>query len=188
VYDGVLQVADFRASDWLQFRAMDTSGIDPYAVLGIRRDASPLQVARAHRRLAKRFHPDRGPEGDPEKMRLVNEAWQILSIPIRRSSFDREHPSAGLPTAGHWAASRHPIQPLQPVTTRSWASWRMTAAETLSAPRTGITGQGSATVYRRPMSASAGPRSFRDSPWAAIAVAALMVILLVAAVALNRLG
>ena len=32
--------------------------LDPYAVLGVPREATPLQVARAHRRLAKRHHPD----------------------------------------------------------------------------------------------------------------------------------
>ena len=32
--------------------------VDPYAILGVSRDATPLQVARAHRQLAKRHHPD----------------------------------------------------------------------------------------------------------------------------------
>ena len=53
---------------------------DPYATLGIPRGASRAEAARAHRRLAKEFHPDvhPGPEA-AERMRLVNEAWQALA-------------------------------------------------------------------------------------------------------------
>ena len=36
---------------------------DPYRVLGLLRGATPAQVKAAHRRLAKRFHPD-GSTGD----------------------------------------------------------------------------------------------------------------------------
>ena len=40
------------------------------------------------------------------------------------------------PSSGHWAASRSPIQPASPSSTRTWATWRATAAETRAAPRT----------------------------------------------------
>ncbi|HJP71196.1 MAG TPA: J domain-containing protein, partial [Candidatus Limnocylindria bacterium] len=54
--------------------------VDPYATLGVPRDATPLQVARAHRRLAKRHHPDlhEGAEAASdaaERMRRINQAW-----------------------------------------------------------------------------------------------------------------
>src|SRR6476619_925605 len=76
----------------------DRPGFDPYAILGVERDASPLQVARAHRRLAKRFHPDVAPgEGGAERMRRINEAWQILSDRARRVAYDETHPAAGTP-------------------------------------------------------------------------------------------
>ena len=69
------------------------AAIDPYAVLGVARDASPLQVARARRRLAKRFHPDLHPDQEvSESMRRVNEAWFILSSAVRRAEYDRAHP------------------------------------------------------------------------------------------------
>src|SRR5687767_10992584 len=112
--------------------------LDPYAVLGIARDATPLQVARAHRRLAKRHHPDlhEGAMEAADRMRNINEAWALLSNPLRRADYDRSHPSSGLPAAGHWGASRAPIQPASPSSTRTWASWRATAAETRAAPRT----------------------------------------------------
>ena len=62
--------------------------LDPYAILGVSRDATPLQVARAHRQLAKRHHPDLQAAdaaiAAAEQMRLINEAWAILSNPGRR--------------------------------------------------------------------------------------------------------
>lgn len=63
---------------------------DSYVVLGIPRDASLLEIARARRRLAKRFHPDVAP-GDRavRQMRAVNAAWQILSDPMARRAWDR---------------------------------------------------------------------------------------------------
>src|ERR687891_489572 len=66
--------------------------LDPYAILGVERDATPLQVARAHRRLAKRHHPDLHADASTvtdaaDQMRRINEAWQILSNPIRRREF-----------------------------------------------------------------------------------------------------
>ena len=75
--------------------------LDPYAVLGVARDATPLQVARAHRHLAKAHHPDLH-EGAAEaagRMRNINEAWAILSNPARRAEYDGSHPSSGMPSA-----------------------------------------------------------------------------------------
>ena len=48
--------------------------LDPYSVLGVPRDASALQVARAHRRLAKRHHPDlhEGAAEAAERIRHIN--------------------------------------------------------------------------------------------------------------------
>jgi curved DNA-binding protein CbpA len=165
--------------------------LDPYAILGVARDATPLQVARAHRRLAKRHHPDlhEGAEAvteAAEQMRRINEAWAILSNPIRRREFDRDYPAAGTPSAAfsgsHWAASRTPIRPMQPASTRTWASWRATAADTRAAPRT-IRQPGEVPVprTRRPPRPEPLPSTFRDSGWAALIAAGLIVLLLLGA-------
>jgi len=63
--------------------------IDPYVTLGIPAGASREVAARAHRRLAKRFHPDVNPgPAAAERMRRINEAWRILSNPARRAAHD----------------------------------------------------------------------------------------------------
>ena len=168
--------------------------VDPYAVLGVRRDATPLQVARAHRRLAKRHHPDlhEGAETVAEaadRMRRINEAWAILSNPVRRGEYDRAYPSSGTATAGHWAASRSPIRPMAPSSTRTWASWRATAADTRAAPRT-MRQPGEVIIprTRRPPRPTPPPPTFRDSGWAAVLAAALIVTLLAGAIIAGRLA
>jgi len=64
---------------------------DFYAALGIRRDASPEDVKRAFRRLARETHPDANP-GDPAaeaRFREIAEAYEVLSDPQRRAAYDR---------------------------------------------------------------------------------------------------
>jgi molecular chaperone DnaJ len=90
---------------------MASRTLDPYAALGIPAGASHAEAARAHRRLAKQFHPDVNPgRAAAERMRRINEAWRILSNPARRSRYDAERsatwPGPGYRTttgAGSWA-------------------------------------------------------------------------------------
>jgi curved DNA-binding protein CbpA len=165
--------------------------LDPYATLGVPRDASPLQVARAHRRLAKRHHPDlhEGAAAAADRMRRINEAWAILSNPVRRAEYDRDHPTIAIPPSGHWGASRTTIRPSAPSSTRTWATWRATAAETRAAPRTARQpGEVVTPRTRRPPRPDPTPQTFRDSPWAAILAGLLIVALLLAAIAAGRLA
>jgi curved DNA-binding protein CbpA len=168
----------------------DRSSFDPYAVLGLAREATQQQVARAHRRLAKRFHPDLHPDEQvAARMQQVNEAWAILSSAARRADYDLAHPAAGTPSSGHWAASRRPIRPAQPTTTRTWASWRATAAETREAPRTmRQPGEVQLPPTRRPQPLATEPHTFRDSGWAALIVAVVFLALLAAAVVAGKLA
>ncbi|MCA1571131.1 MAG: J domain-containing protein [Chloroflexi bacterium] len=163
--------------------------LDPYLVLGVARDATPLQVARAHRRLAKRHHPDlhEGALEAAERMRSINEAWAVLSNPVRRADYDRSHPSSATPAGGHWGPSRSPIQPAQPSSTRTWATWRATAAETRAAPRTlRQPGEVPSPRTRRPPRPEAPVPAFRDSGLAAILAASVIVLLLLGAIAVGR--
>ena len=64
---------------------------DYYEVLGVGRGSADEDVKKAYRRLAVQFHPDRNP-GDKqaeEKFKEINEAYQVLSDPEKRSQYDR---------------------------------------------------------------------------------------------------
>ena len=67
------------------------SSVDPYAVLGVRRDASQKEIQKSYRRLAKKLHPDLNP-GNREaeqKFKEVTAAYDLLSDPEKRARFDR---------------------------------------------------------------------------------------------------
>jgi len=63
---------------------------DPYRVLGVAREATVGEIRTAHRRLAKQYHPD-ATGGDTERFLAVQEAYQVLSDPLRRREWDARH-------------------------------------------------------------------------------------------------
>lgn len=67
---------------------------DFYNILGIARDATPDDVKRAYRVLARRWHPDRNPEDADAEVRFkdITEAYRTLSDPERRARYDRLGP------------------------------------------------------------------------------------------------
>ncbi len=61
---------------------------DYYSTLGVQKQATPEEIKKAYRRLAHEHHPDKG-KGDPEKFKQINEAYQVLSDPGKRSQYDQ---------------------------------------------------------------------------------------------------
>ena len=64
---------------------------DYYKILGVNRDVSEKEIKRAYRRLARQFHPDLNP-GDKraeEKFKEINEAYEVLSDPEKRTKYDQ---------------------------------------------------------------------------------------------------
>lgn len=64
---------------------------DYYTTLEVSRDASDDDLKKAYRKLAIAFHPDRNP-GDrqaEEKFKEINEAYQVLSDPKKRQTYDQ---------------------------------------------------------------------------------------------------
>jgi hypothetical protein len=81
---------------------------DPYAVLGVARNATPEEIRAAYREMAAKYHPDRH-QGNPleelaaAKLAEINRAHEILSHPERRAAYDRGQPVWPRPVASPFA-------------------------------------------------------------------------------------
>lgn len=75
--------------------------LDFYALLGLLRSATQEEVRRAYHKAAKRLHPDMNQApGETELFLDVQQAYQVLSDPARRSSYDATlGPEETLPVA-----------------------------------------------------------------------------------------
>ena len=58
--------------------------------MGLKRDASQDQIKRAHRKLARKYHPDVSKEPDAEaKFKEAGEAYEVLKDPDKRAAYDQ---------------------------------------------------------------------------------------------------
>lgn len=83
-----------------------------YDVLGVHPLAMPDEVRAAHRRLARRFHPDRHAIGNPavvslahDVMARINAAWTELADDDRRAAYDRRMAGDRRDGRCHWPAA-----------------------------------------------------------------------------------
>ena len=68
-----------------------------YSVLGVREDASSLELKAAYRNLMKKWHPDRCHHVDAtNRTEEVSHAYSVLSCPESRFTHDLELREAGL--------------------------------------------------------------------------------------------
>lgn len=66
-----------------------------YKVLGINSSATPEEVRRAYRILARRYHPDLNPgDASAERFKLISQAYETLSDPEKRRNYDIEFEGA----------------------------------------------------------------------------------------------
>jgi len=75
---------------------------DYYKVLGISRSATDKEIAKAYRKLALQYHPDKNPddrEAAEEQFKKVSEAYEILHDPEKKQIYD-QHGKQGLERGG----------------------------------------------------------------------------------------
>src|SRR3989344_3029061 len=63
---------------------------DYYDILGVSKTTANDEIKKAYRKLAMKYHPDKG--GDAEKFKEISEAYAVLSDPHKRSQYDQFGP------------------------------------------------------------------------------------------------
>ncbi|HSL76868.1 MAG TPA: DnaJ domain-containing protein [Candidatus Limnocylindrales bacterium] len=88
----------------------ETRTADAYAILGVDRTADDRTIARAHRRLARRHHPDLAGEAETPRMMRINAAFDAIRSVRAREAYDesRRRPR---PRDGTGGAGRPPGRP-----------------------------------------------------------------------------
>src|ERR1051326_7106108 len=65
--------------------------VDYYHTLGIDKNATPEEIKKAYRKLARKYHPDLNPNDKEanKKFQQINEANEVLSDPEKRKKYDQ---------------------------------------------------------------------------------------------------
>ncbi|MDJ0649360.1 MAG: DnaJ C-terminal domain-containing protein [Xenococcaceae cyanobacterium MO_188.B19] len=80
---------------------------DYYKILGVSKTATPENIKKAYRKLARKYHPDlnAGDKEAEQRFKEINEAQEVLSDPEKRAKYDQfgqywQHATSGTPYPG----------------------------------------------------------------------------------------
>lgn len=97
---------------------------DHYKVLGVDKKATPDQIKKAYRSLAKQYHPDKNRSpGAEEKFKAVAAAYAVLSDSDKRRTYDLQQPTDSE------KQQSQPKQQQSSSTSSSWTKFRHSDAE-----------------------------------------------------------
>ncbi len=100
-----------------------------YATLGVSTTASELEIKKAFRKLAIRYHPDKNPSEDAKhRFQEINEAYDVVGDAVKRAAYDARmaNPLAeifGDPVRQHRDPAYRRRRPRPPVRKEPPASW-----------------------------------------------------------------
>jgi len=72
--------------------APDIKSEDYYKVLGVERSASDSEIAKAYKKLALKYHPDKNPDNKEqaeEQFKVITEAYEVLHDAEKRKAYDQ---------------------------------------------------------------------------------------------------
>jgi len=129
--------------------------IDYYKVLQVDPEADRDVIEAAFRRLARKYHPDTNRSGEAEeKMKMLSEAYAVLSDPEKRARFDAQrssmqsdgNPFAGGPAPGEAYARGRGQELLKRILVRAAVVILVIAAFRIN-PRIGIILAGAVLIW-----------------------------------------
>jgi len=103
---------------------------DYYEVLGVPRDAGDDEIKKAHRKLARQYHPDmnKNSAAATEKFKEVQEAYDVLSDSQKRRNYDQfGHAGVGAGATGPGGGpgvDGDPFEAFRQARTRGGRQWR----------------------------------------------------------------
>jgi len=128
---------------------------DHYKVLGIDRKATPEQIKKAYRTLAKQYHPDKNKSaGAEEKFKAVAAAYAVLSDSDKRRTYDLQQPT----DSGKQQSKPRQHEEPQASASSSWTRFRYSDAEEDDSPSSA----GWARFRRSQQTQKNGPSEFRQ--------------------------
>ncbi|KAG0369278.1 hypothetical protein BGX24_002477 [Mortierella sp. AD032] len=102
---------DYTPEQAAAVKAIRLCGGDFYKILGVKKDATEIEIKKAYRKVALQMHPDKnGAPGADEAFKVVSKAFTVLSDPQKRAIFDQHGPEDGKSSGVNYDRARPAAQ------------------------------------------------------------------------------